>query len=697
MAIVRRTARRPRRAPAADDAHRPFGAAARLAASGRGVPGVPARSPAVGGSALPRACRNRLARGRRRAGRIRRRPARAARREHDHHATGRTARGRRAQRAAQHRSKTRSGSHRHRARAIVVQGAGSRGLCEPGAISRRTGGPAGSGGARVRQGRARAGRARIRLGRRADPRAERGARPRCAARVPAARGAGDVLAVPRARRHGARGAGAPRGATRDRRPARAPSGPPASDPAGQHGGHDAGRRAAAGRARCAAGPPAGDRRPACRGRRRRRSRQSQRRRARLGRFVRTSVDGARRRRRASAPPGRFDAEALPVRRGDRGTPAHGGIAARGQSARPAGRRRVVDPEEPRPRPPRPGQRQDRARVVAERARRPGGQHGDAAGVRAHAGRLRAEQPVAPWRALRAQPCARIGRGHAARTRQCVSCACQPRPRFPGAGRSGSRRAAARRPAARGADAAGVSGAGSRGGLRRRRHPVGPQCARRHVRLGQPARHALLGGGQDRHQQGPARQLVHRIHRAAHGRGLGGQRERSADARRVRRSRRGTGVGTARRSAAALRAVGRAAGACRARAHCRPLFGRTGTVPRRVVPGRHGNQRDRGARFATRHRDRLPHPRHGDRTRPRHPARQPAPEDAGPRRRSARALGTRRTPARQRRGVRVVPRARQAHAASARALAVGVRSGRVRGPRRKLPGCLSPRSPKSSPS
>ena len=78
-------------------------------------------------------------------------------------------------------------------------------------------------------------------------------------------------------------------------------------------------------------------------------------------------------------------------------------------------------------------------------------------------------------------------------------------------------------------------------LPRRRHPGRQQRARAHLRLGQPARDARLRRGQDRHQQGHARQLVRRLHRPLHDRRLGRQRERRGDARRQRRQRRGAGL------------------------------------------------------------------------------------------------------------------------------------------------------------
>jgi penicillin-binding protein 1C len=64
---------------------------------------------------------------------------------------------------------------------------------------------------------------------------------------------------------------------------------------------------------------------------------------------------------------------------------------------------------------------------------------------------------------------------------------------------------------------------------------------RTFRLRQPAAHTRLCGGEDRHQQGHARQLVRRLHRPLHRRRVGRQRQRRADARRERHQWRRTGV------------------------------------------------------------------------------------------------------------------------------------------------------------
>ena len=88
----------------------------------------------------------------------------------------------------------------------------------------------------------------------------------------------------------------------------------------------------------------------------------------------------------------------------------------------------------------------------------------------------------------------------------------------------------------------------------------------HLRPRQRAGHARLRRGEDRHQQGHARQLVHRLHRPLHGRRVGRQRQRRADARRQRRQRRGAGL--ARAGAAAARRPAVAARRRRRRASSR---------------------------------------------------------------------------------------------------------------------------------
>ena len=108
-------------------------------------------------------------------------------------------------------------------------------------------------------------------------------------------------------------------------------------------------------------------------------------------------------------------------------------------------------------------------------------------------------------------------------------------------------------------------AGSRrrrsGGLSGHRHPRRQQRARPHLRARKPAADARLCRGEDGHQQGHARQLVHRLHRSLHDRRLGRQRQRRGDARRQRRQRRGAGLARAGRSRS-MRSSRRVRRACR---------------------------------------------------------------------------------------------------------------------------------------
>ncbi len=86
-----------------------------------------------------------------------------------------------------------------------------------------------------------------------------------------------------------------------------------------------------------------------------------------------------------------------------------------------------------------------------------------------------------------------------------------------------------------------------------RHPGGQRGPRGHLRAGQRAGSAGLCGGQNRHQQGHARQLVHRLQQPLHRWRVGGQRQWRAHAPDQRRGRCGAGVakhhaGAARREA-----------------------------------------------------------------------------------------------------------------------------------------------------
>jgi len=88
----------------------------------------------------------------------------------------------------------------------------------------------------------------------------------------------------------------------------------------------------------------------------------------------------------------------------------------------------------------------------------------------------------------------------------------------------------------------------------------PGCSRHHLRPGQRAGHARLRGREDRHQQGHARQLVHRLHRPLHRGRVGGQRQRRGHAPHQRHAGRGAGVARAGAAAARRPRVARAAAA-----------------------------------------------------------------------------------------------------------------------------------------
>ena len=84
--------------------------------------------------------------------------------------------------------------------------------------------------------------------------------------------------------------------------------------------------------------------------------------------------------------------------------------------------------------------------------------------------------------------------------------------------------------------------GSRRGLDRRRHDGRCRRPRRHLRPRFRAAPAVLGGGQDRHVEGDARQLVHRLLRSLHRRRLGRQCRRRQHDPRLRHDRRRAGAG-----------------------------------------------------------------------------------------------------------------------------------------------------------
>jgi membrane carboxypeptidase/penicillin-binding protein PbpC len=111
-----------------------------------------------------------------------------------------------------------------------------------------------------------------------------------------------------------------------------------------------------------------------------------------------------------------------------------------------------------------------------------------------------------------------------------------------------------------ADPGRQAGAGPARGLHRRRHPERPQRARAHLRHRQRARHALLDGRENRHQQGHARQLGAGLVAALHRGRVGGQRQRRGHARRQRHQRRRADLGRGDAAAARAHAQPRAAAA-----------------------------------------------------------------------------------------------------------------------------------------
>ncbi len=117
----------------------------------------------------------------------------------------------------------------------------------------------------------------------------------------------------------------------------------------------------------------------------------------------------------------------------------------------------------------------------------------------------------------------------------------------------------------GGESPGAERDGPRGELYRRRYSFRPRGAQHHVRAGQPARRPVLGGRQDRHQQGHARQLVHRLLAALHRRRVGRQLRRQPDVGRVRCERCGAALARDHeRSASRGRWRSRSATGCRSR-------------------------------------------------------------------------------------------------------------------------------------
>ncbi|SOT43826.1 Membrane carboxypeptidase/penicillin-binding protein PbpC [Burkholderia cenocepacia] len=532
-----------------------------------------------------------------------------------------------------------AGRERAVARTQLAQGPDPRGLPEPGAVPRRDDRARRAVAGAVRQGAVGPRRARGRDRGRPRAGAKRGTREDRRARVPdparhACRAGMRVARRLRAARRRTPSQYRPRRRRRPRPALRA-----AHRGRGQAGGrradpHDARCAAAALRARHADARADRARRaraPAQRaGRRGGRDRQRDRRDPRVGRLVGGTVERARRRRRARAASGRLDAQAVPLCTGARREAADGRVAARRCADQPRRRRRPVHSAELRQGFQGLGERAQRARWFAERAGRAHARARHAAPLRAHADRTR-PAARAGRRLLRLQPRARQRRRHAAVADQ----------RIPRA-RERRRRAQGRRPAGRGADGgsrrSGARAAGRRharvqrgGQFRRHRHPVRQQCARAHVRLRQPARDALLFRGQDRHEQGHARQLDRRFHVALYGRRMGRQCGRLADVGRVGRHGRVARVVGRRRLSAPRPAEPCAACAGRRRDAPHRVRARHRAGPQRVVHRGHGGRHDpaRGARHAGQGRraravdDRRADRRHDLRDRPGHSAEEPA--------------------------------------------------------------------------
>ena len=223
--------------------------------------------------------------------------------------------------------------------------------------------------------------------------------------------------------------------------------------------------------------------------------------------ARGDVDGVQR-----AASGGLDAEAVPVRAGARAPLPDRRLAARRLAAQPRHRERRVHPAELRPRLQGPRQRAHRARQFAQRA---GGAHAGARrrrGVPRAAARARLQRTspqdgdyygyslalgsaeVSLWQLAHAYRSARP-------RRTMVAAAPSPRPSAP--------------PSTRSALLAPPTPA-----FVVERHPRATGGAQRDVRPRQSSGHAVLERGQDRHQQGHARQLVRRLLAALHGRASG---------------------------------------------------------------------------------------------------------------------------------------------------------------------------------
>ena len=176
-----------------------------------------------------------------------------------------------------------------------------------------------------------------------------------------------------------------------------------------------------------------------------------------------------------------------------------------------------------------------------------------------------------------------------------------------------------------------------------------------------------------HQQGPARQLVRRLHRPLHGGGVGRQRERRADARRERHERRVAGVARAGRGAARGTGLAHAGRAARGGAAACALRRGHRAGARRGVPRRHAaGAGARGADGAVRHRRAARGQR--VRARPRHSGHRATARLRG----RAWHLAAGRPPPRRRHAHRMAAAPRAARAGAGRTRRPGDRAGALRG-------------------
>ena len=267
--------------------------------------------------------------------------------------------------------------------------------------------------------------------------------------------------------------------------------------------------------------------------------------ARLGRLERALVVGRRGRRRARAAPAGLDPQALRLRAGVREAADHAGDAARRLAGADRHRRRALPAAELRP----------RMEGLRQRAHRPRRQPQRAGGARRRPARAGCPAPATARPRLRPAGERRLVR-RVAGARQRRRLAADADQRVP---RARQRRALLAGRAARRRDAAAGARRRSGGGVPGHRHPRRQQRPRPHLRPRQHPGDARLRGGEDRHQQGHARQLVRRLHRPLHHRRLDRQRQRRGDAQRQRRQRRGADLAcTGRRAARRVRSRSRRA-------------------------------------------------------------------------------------------------------------------------------------------